>query len=323
MRLAWVVFTAMSFSVFSCSISAQDFSEFPRAHQVVDELVNEHGIDRALAESWMKAGEYRQSSVTKLAAPAEKTKTYAQYKPMFVSNETVKGGHKFIAEHSDLLKKAESEYGVPVEIIVAIIGIESRYGRSKGRHKIFDSLGSLAVTEGRRSDYFQREWLRYILIALDQGFDPLKLKGSYAGASGYPQFMPSSYLAYAVDHDEDGDVNIWDDPYDAIGSVANYLKENGWRTGELIVSEVTVDGEYEQVKFNSFDRDRTLQAVEAKGWKPALRQNEESLVFPVRLDGEAGAEYWLGYKNFWVISRYNRSTAYSMAVFHLAEAITK
>ncbi len=317
MRFSWVVFV-----LFSCSLSAQDFSEFPRAQQVVDQLVKEHGLDRAQLEQWMVNGTYREASVTKLASPAETTKTYSEYKPMFVSNKTISGGIKFIDAHQNLLAKAEEKYGVPIEVIVAIIGIESRYGDSTGRHNTFDSLGSLAVTEGRRADYFQREWSRYILIAHQQGFNPTKLKGSYAGASGFPQFMPTSYQAYAVDHDEDGDIDIWNDASDAIGSVANYLKQNGWKKGQLIGSEVSVSGDYEKVKVNSFERDRTLAQVSALGWKPEQPQEDSSsLVFPVRLDGDDGPEYWLGYKNFWVISRYNRSTAYSMAVYHLAQEI--
>jgi len=318
MRLGWVVFL-----LFSCSLSAQDFTEFPRAKQVVEILVNEHGFDRVQVEDWMASGSYRTSSVKKLAAPAEKTKSYSQYKPMFVAKDTIRSGQKFREKYKTLLTKAEELYGVPEEIIVSIIGIESRYGRSKGRHKTFDSLGSLAVTEGRRADYFQREWVKFILIANNQGLSPLQVKGSYAGATGYPQFMPTSYEAYAVDHDEDGDIDIWNDAYDAIGSVANYLKQNGWRKGEWIVSSVKLSGDYEKVKINSFDRDRTLADIKALGWQPDIVQSDESLVFPIRFDNDDGAEYWLGYKNFWVISRYNRSIAYSMAVFQLAEAIAQ
>lgn len=305
----------------SCAAVAQNFTAFPRAQQVVDELVEEHGLDRELVESWMAAGTVRETSVQKLAAPAEKTKTYAEYKPMFVSRETILYGKRFMEHNAELLSRAEQAYGVPAEIIAAIIGVESRYGISKGRHNTFSSLGTLAVTEGRRADYFQREWKRFILIAVEQGFDPTEMKGSYAGATGYPQFMPTSYVAYAVDHDGDGDVNIWDDPYDAIGSVANYLKENGWVRGAPIVSAVSLSGEYEQVKINSFERDRTLEAVKAQGWQPEIVEDDSALVFPIRLDADDGPQYWLGYKNFWVISRYNRSTAYSMAVFHLSEEI--
>ena len=299
---------------------AENLSEFPRAKNVVEILVKEHGFERTLVEKWMKLGRYRQTPIKNLAAPAEQTKEYSAYKPMFVSSETINNGRKFYEKNKSLLLEAENQYGVPASIIVSIIGIESRYGRSRGRHRTFDSLGSLAVTEGRRADYFQREWIKFLVISKQQGFDPMTVQGSYAGATGFPQFMPTSYEAYAVDHDNDGDIDIWNDSFDAIGSVANYLKENGWRKGEWIVSIAEVTGN-SKVKVNSFDRNRTQLDLENKGWVSTLKQTDDSTVFPIRLDGADGVEYWLGFKNFWVISRYNRSIAYSMAVFQLAEAI--
>lgn len=315
-RLSFILLLASS-----PGLMAKDFTEFPRTQAVIDTLVNEYKIEQALVIDWMSSGQYRQASVTNLAAPAEKTKSYVEYKPMFVADETIRAGQLFFKQNQKLLTKAESEYGVPSEIIVSIIGIESRYGRSKGRHITFDSLGSLAVTEGRRADYFQREWIRYIATMHKLGRDPLKMKGSYAGASGYPQFMPTSYQAYAVDHDKDGDINIWDDPNDAIGSVANYLKENGWRTGEPILSSASISDAGENIKINSFSRDRTLQDVVDAGWKIQNVFAAKDSVFPIRLDTEQGARHWVGYRNFWSISRYNRSVSYSMAVYQLAQAI--
>jgi membrane-bound lytic murein transglycosylase B len=138
---------------------------------------------------------------------------------------------------------------------------------------------------------------------------------------GFPQFMPSSYTAYAVDHDQDGDKDIWNDAFDSIGSVANYLKENGWQRDGHIYTSVIAAQESDQIKLNNFDRDRTLAQIEALGWQPSFRGEDDDLVFPVRLEGEDGPEYWLGYKNFWVVSRYNRSFSYTMAVVQLARAI--
>lgn len=299
---------------------AKSFLEFPRTQVVIDTLVNEHGLDRDLVLDWMASGTYRTAPVNNLAAPAETTKSYVEYKPMFLSSATIRQGRDFLQENLELLNLAEQQFGVPKEIIVAIIGIETRYGRSMGRHKTFDSLGSLAVTEGRRADYFQREWIRFILISYGRGVNPLKVKGSYAGATGYPQFMPTSYQAYAVDHDADGDINIWDDPNDAIGSVANYLRENGWKPGQKILSDVLFADE-NTIKINSFSRDRRLADVKAAGWEIIDVMDTDGFVFPIRLDTEDGQKYWLGYRNFWSISRYNRSISYTMAVVQLAEAI--
>lgn len=305
----------------SSCVGARDLTEFPRTKAVVDILVSEHGYKRETVEEWMKSAKYREASVTTLAAPAETTKTYKEYKPMFLAADTIRGGKKFLEEYKTLLNLAEQKHGVPSEIIAAIIGIESRYGRSKGRHKTFDSLGSLAVTEGRRADYFQREWIKFIVTMHNLGMDPLDMKGSYAGATGYPQFMPTSYEAYAVDHDGDGDIDIWSDPNDAIGSVANYLKQNGWKTGEQILSDAQVSADGENIKINSFSRDRKLEDVISAKWTISDVFETEGYVFPIRLDTESGARYWLGYRNFWSISRYNRSIAYSMAVYQLSEEL--
>jgi membrane-bound lytic murein transglycosylase B len=300
---------------------AENFNQFPRTEIVSDILVNEHGFDAELVATWMSQGKYRRASVSNLSAPAEKSKSYTQYKPMFVSKEMISNGREFADKYQSLLISAEKKYGVPSEIITAIIGIETRYGESRGRYRTFDSLGSLAVTEGRRADYFQREWIRYLLIMRDQGMDPLETKGSYAGAMGYPQFMPTSYNAYAVDHDDDGDIDIWNDVFDSIGSVANYLKENGWQRDGLIYTTVRSANESDKLKLNTLDRDRTLADIEALGWVPEQRLSDDDTVFPVRIEGNDGPEYWLGYKNFWVVSRYNRSISYTMAVVQLADAI--
>ncbi|MDX1473583.1 MAG: lytic murein transglycosylase B [Reinekea sp.] len=310
----------LSLLVSVAAANAKDFIQFERTANVVEILVTEHGLDRDEVMRWMSSGVYRQASVSNLAAPAETSKSYVEYKPMFLASSTVRQGKEFREKYADLLQSAERTYGVPAEIIVAIIGIESRYGRSMGRHRTFDALGSLAVTEGRRADYFQREWIKFILIMVSQGRDPLDMKGSYAGASGYPQFMPTSYDAYAVDHNEDGHIDIWSDPEDAIGSVANYLKQNGWRVGEPILTEATV-GQQNSLEINSFSRDKTLQDIDKAGWVLTSRFETDGFVFPVRLDTDAGQKYWLGYRNFWVISRYNRSIAYTMAVVELADAI--
>ncbi len=305
-----------------CSLAhADDFLKFERTQLAIDMLVSDYGMDRELVTKWMSQGKYHKTSVTSAAAPAEKTKSYAQYRPMFLSWDTIWQGRRFLAKYDDWLLKAETDYGVPQEIIVSIIGIESRYGLSKGRHRTFDALGSLAVTEGRRADYFLREWVKFIAFIYKQGIDPLDMKGSYAGATGYAQFMPTSYEAYAVDLDADGDIDIWNDPIDAIGSVANYLKQNGWKTGQPIVSKAKVAELNPELTINTLSRDRKLANVLEAGWKIESLYENDWYVFPIRLEAKDGPQYWLGYRNFWSISRYNRSISYAMAVYQLAEEI--
>lgn len=300
---------------------AEQLTEFPRTSAIIDVLVNEHEFEAAQVEAWFAEGEYIARNVESLAKPAETTRTYAEYRPLFVSDETVENGKRFMEDQAEWLLLAEERTGVSAEVIAAIMGVETRYGNFLGVHRTFDALATLAVTEGRRADYFQRELINFLLISRDQSFDPLSVKGSYAGAMGYPQFMPSSYLAYADDLDGDGNIDIWNDPVDAIGSIARYLSEHGWQQDEPIATRAHVSGEYRQVELNSFDRDRTLADVVALGWDPLIAAQDDAQVHPIRLDGDEGAEFWLGYRNFWVISRYNRSVAYSMAIFQLSEAL--
>jgi membrane-bound lytic murein transglycosylase B len=300
---------------------AAELIDFPRTVPIIDQLVNEHEFDLATVEEWFAQGDYIARNVETLAQPAETTKTFSQYRPMFVSPQTIENGKRFMEQQSQWLMLAQERTGVPAEIIVAILGVETRYGNYLGVHRTFDALATLAVTEGRRADYFQRELINFLLISRDQAFDPLSVKGSYAGAMGYPQFMPSSYLAYADDLDGNGTIDIWNDPVDAIGSIARYLSEHGWNPGEPIATRARVSGQYQDVKLNSLERDRILADVKAMGWDPLVAASDDSQVHPIRLDGDSGVEFWLGYRNFWVISRYNRSISYSMAVFQLAEEL--
>lgn len=303
------------------AVSAHSLIEYPLSQKVIDTLVLEHQFDRAEMERLFAEGEYLERNVESLANPAERTQAYHQYRPMFISDTMIDNGRQFMLEQATWLTKAEVATGVPPSIVAAIIGVETRYGGFLGQHRTFDALATLAVTEGRRANYFQRELINFMGISRDQGFAPRSVNGSYAGAMGYPQFMPSSYLAYAIDLDEDGDIDIWNDPIDAIGSVANYLGKHGWRRGQIVATRAHVSGNYRNVKLNSFDRDQDLIDVRRQGWQPLQALSDDAQVHPVRLDGEEGAEFWLGYRNFWIISRYNRSIVYSMAVYQLSEEL--
>lgn len=304
-------------------VKAEGLLDYPLSQTVIDTLVSEHGFDRQEMEALFASGEYIARNVENLAKPAEKTKSYREYRPMFISDQTLSRGRTFMEEQREWLAKAERKTGVPGSVVAAIMGIETRFGGFLGQHRTFNSLATLAVTEGRRATYFQRELINFMLISREQGFAPDSVVGSYAGAMGYPQFMPTSYQAYAVDLDEDGDIDIWSDPIDAIGSIANYLAEHGWRADEPVATRARVTGEYQGVDLNSLRRDETLSHVRSHGWEPLVSLNDPTaLVHPIRLDGEQGAEFWLGYRNFWVISRYNRSIIYSMAVYQLSEELS-
>ncbi|MCH8529694.1 MAG: lytic murein transglycosylase B [Saccharospirillum sp.] len=316
-----ILWLSASLFVTAAGALAQDLTEFPLSKHLIDTLVAEHEFERDYVEQLFKDGRYIARNVENLAQPAERTETFRQYRPRFISPQMVNSGLAFMEKHQQWLDKAETELGVPAEIVAAIIGIETSFGNFLGQHRTFDALATLAVTEGRRAEYFQREFVQFMLIMRDMEFEPLSVVGSYAGAMGYPQFMPTSYNAYAIDHNGDGTIDIWNNPADAIGSVANYLAEHGWKTGEYVATSVTVNGEYQNLKVNSLERDQTLADAKASGWEPENALDDQAQAHPLRLDGDDGPEYWLGYQNFWVISRYNRSILYSMAVFQLAEEL--
>ncbi|MDH5592620.1 MAG: lytic murein transglycosylase B, partial [Gammaproteobacteria bacterium] len=228
---------------------------------------------------------------------------------------------KFWQQHAETLDKAEQQYGVPAEIIIAILGVETRYGDNVGRYRVLDALSTLAFRYPPRSPFFRSELEHFLLLTREEQISVLDPIGSYAGAMGLGQFMPSSYRSYAVDFDQDGKRDIWTNPADAIGSIANYLKRHGWVAGESIVHKTSIVG--------------PAVTLIAKGMKPSISRQElisagidvENLpegIYPlalIELTQENGEEYWLARQNFYSITRYNHSRMYAMAVIQLAEVI--
>jgi membrane-bound lytic murein transglycosylase B len=287
----------------------------------VDEMAREHGFDRTELSALMERAEFEQSIIDAMMRPAE-AKPWYQYRPIFVTESRIRDGVKFWQANEGILERVSAEYGVPPEILVAIIGVETRYGGYTGRHRVLDSLHTLAFGYPRRATFFRGELEAFLLLAREEGIDPVEAKGSYAGAMGKPQFISSSYRAYAVDYDDDGRRDLWDSNADVIASVANYFTRHGWRRGSPVTVRVRgVDSSH-----------RSL--VEA-GMKPSLRVEElreaglefdpeidaEALASLIELDTGPGKEYWLGLHNFYVITRYNHSNLYSMAVYQLSQAI--
>lgn len=317
-----VVFLIWLLSSVSFSNDVKHFGDHPKAEAFIKTMVSKHGFDAKELEQLLVQGKYLGGTKKKLKKPPEKQKTFKQYKPLFVEPISIQRGHEFKETYKDALAKAEKEYGVKKEIIAALIGIETRYGRIKGKTRTFDALGTVAFSDNRRHEYFMREFQSLIILARDLGVSPLSLKGSYAGAVGWPQFMPSNYLKLAVDFNNDGNVDILNDPIDAIGSVANFLKHHGWVEGGLVAVRAHVDGKkYTELKTNSLRNSYNLSEVNSYGWKPAVSIGSNDKFYPIRLSGEHGAEFWLGMRNFYVVARYNPSTQYAMTVFALSEAI--
>jgi len=254
------------------------------------------------------------------AAVPEQQRSWQRYRERFVNARRNEGGQRFWQENEATLQRAEAVYGVPAEVIVAIVGIETEYGRNMGKFSVFEALASLAFYYPPRAAFFRNELEQFLLLARENGVSPLDIKGSYAGAIGIPQFMPSSQRRYAVDFDGDDRVDLRNSTADAIGSVARFLQQHGWQTGAPIAVPARVEGDPASlvaagIKPATPLQDLTKQGVVADGDadRPA------ALIDLVTPDAET--EYWVGFENFYVITRYNRSSFYAMSVFQLAETL--
>ncbi|SPJ33243.1 lytic murein transglycosylase B [Kushneria phyllosphaerae] len=301
-----------------------DPSTNDQARAMVDRLA-QSGLDRRELTTTLAAASRQQKIIDAISKPAEHHLRWDQYRNIFIKPERVAGGVEFIRAHRDAMARAEQEYGVPREIIAAIIGVETWYGRHTGSYRVIDALTTLAFDYPPRSDFFGRELEAFLTLTSEQGLDPMELKGSYAGAMGLPQFMPSSYQAYAVDFDNDGIKDLWKEPVDAIGSVANYFAEHGWRSGQPLTVAAHLKGAEKpaDVDFNQAKPPYMRVAdLEAQGITPDIAISGDQDVIPLALDYADGHnDYLLGLHNFYVITRYNHSHLYAMAVTTLAEQI--
>ncbi len=258
-----------------------------------------------------------------LDKPAEKELDWYQYRAIFVKDKRIARGVEFWRRHRELLAEVSEKTGVPAEIIVAIIGVETFYGIYKGKDPVFDSLVTLAFDYPRRASFFMRELEQFLLLAKEQGFDPRALRGSYAGAMGMPQFISSSYRNYAVDFDQDGQVNLFDSIPDIAASVANYFVRHGWqRDGRVARPLVAVeDHSIDQLR-PGVKPEYRWDELKQKGLVSKFDISEQTPVALIRLQQRDHAEYWAGFQNFYVITRYNHSELYAMAVYQLAKLIS-
>ena len=291
----------------------------PEVEAFINDLVENEQFSRNELETILGKAQKSDRVLELISRPAERRLEWKDYRKIFMTDQRVSEGVDFWLAHAETLAKAEKEYGVPASIIVAIIGVETYYGRLTGGFKVLDALSTLSFDYPPRSTFFTRQLKEFLILVREQGLNPHELTGSYAGAMGIPQFMPSSYRAYAVDFTGDGQSNIWQQEEDAIGSVANYLKENGWRAGKPIASKAWVQGtQYEQAIGSTVRPVKTLKQLEQSGWKPVSVLPSATKAAPMRFEGEKGTEYWLGMENFRVITTYNRSRLYALAVYQLA-----
>lgn len=299
-----------------------DFSNDPGAKAFIDEMVTKHGFDRQWLVDVMKSARRQPSILEAIARPAEKTLTWGEYRKIFLTRQRIDGGVAFWRANGAALERAHEVYGVAPEVIVAIIGVETRYGQHKGRYRVVDALSTLAFDYPPRSAFFRSELEQFLLLVREQGFDPLTRLGSYAGAMGYGQFIPSSYRHFAVDFDSDGKADIFDDPIDAIGSVAHYFQAHGWLDGDPVTVQVRADAGADAALIDGvLEPQHTVAAVQKAGYVVPRGIDTARRATLMKLEGEKGAQFWIGFHNFYVITRYNHSPLYAMAVWQLGKAI--
>jgi membrane-bound lytic murein transglycosylase B len=305
-------------------VQAGSYDDNRDALALVDELVREEGFERQALLAVLAGAERQQSIIDAMERPAEKAKPWYEYREIFLTDKREQRGREFMDLHRRALARAEERWGVPAEIIVAIIGVETFYGRITGNYRVLDALATLAFDYPRRSEFFSKELKNFLILSRDQGVDAASLKGSYAGAMGYGQFMPSSYRAYAVDFDDDGKIDIWNNPVDAIGSVANYFSRHGWRSGEQVISAAQVAAGTDDAWFEGGLKPKTTIAEYAAGGIRAAEElDPQTLATAIRFELEQGHEHWLGLHNFYVITRYNRSAMYAMCVYQLSQRLAR
>lgn len=291
----------------------------------IDEVSEREGFNAAELRGLFKDIERQEAALEAIARPAELL-PWHRYRPIFITAERIEGGVAFLREHAELLGRAEREYGVPPAIITAIIGVETYYGRHEGGYPVLDTLATLAFDYPPRADFFRRELAQFLLLARNEGLDPRAVHGSYAGAMGMPQFISSSYRRYAVDFDGDGRRDLWDSTADAIGSVAAYLARHGWEAGAPIATRVhpgPAGTGYRSLLRTGLEPRVTLAELRAAGIGVESADGGDERFTVIELEGGEGREVWVGWRNFYVITRYNHSPLYAMAVYQLAERVRR
>lgn len=303
-------------------LASADYAATPEGRAFIREMASEHAFDMDRLRDWLAAARRNEQVLESISSPAEKTLTWREYRQIFIKPERIAQGVEFLQAHSAAFDRAEAEYGVPREIIAAIIGVETWYGRYRGTYRVLDALATLAFDYPPRASFFRSELEQFFLMVREQGFNPDQLKGSYAGAMGYGQFIASSYRHYAVDFDNDGVADIFDNPVDAIGSVANYFHEHRWQEGGPVATRLAADVVVPAQLLSRELKPRfTVSDFRAAGLDLPEELTGDEPARAVRVDGPDGVRWWLTYHNFYVITRYNHSHLYALAVNEMTEQL--
>lgn len=285
-------------------------------------MIKDHGFKAKELKALFSKAEYKQSIIDAISRPAEGTMTWARYQKIFLKDRRIRMGAEFWKENKAILDRAEKQYGVDPAIISAIIGVETRYGDITGGYRVIDALSTLSFHYPKRAKFFVGQLEEILLIAKQENVDPLTLNGSYAGAMGMPQFIPTSYTHYAVDFNGDGVRDLWDSNEDVIGSVANYFAEHKWQAGGPVAFPVKVKGsKWQDARSKHGKATYTGLELAEMGVSIPMGIGSNTKLGFLELEGTDGLEHWITANNFYVITRYNHSKLYAMAVLQLAEKI--
>ena len=290
--------------------------------EFIAHMADTYSFKKRTLRKLLKGAEFQEAIVEAMGKPAEKAKLWYEYRPIFVTERRIQEGVEFWTAHRQALDQASVRSGVAPEYLAAILGVETFYGRRTGTYRVLDALATLSFDYPGREKFFRDELEQFLLLTRDGHLDPKTVKGSYAGAMGAPQFMPSNYRRYAVDADADGRIDLWNDWPDVCASVGNYLKEHGWNAGEPVLEEASVPAE----KAGDLDGRKlvlseTVASLTAKGVSFESAMPAEAPVILIAADEADGIHWRVGYNNFYVITRYNHSALYAMAVYELAGAV--
>jgi len=298
----------------------------PEIESFIDQLVADHEFERSELRRWFKQARVQNGVLKAISRPAT-ARPWHEYRASQLTEARIRGGLEYWQRHADTLARARTEYGVPEEIIVATIGLETFYGKNTGGNNVFDALVTLAFSYPPRAELFRSELEQFLLLTRELRLDPLRSRGSYAGALGVAQFLPSSYRRYAVDFDNNGTRDLWEHG-DAIGSIANYYQSYGWQPGEPVIVPIeeqpeTTSEEFRLLLERGLKPHTNVAAVRRGGVTPAEPVAEDALICVFGAESEAGMRYWMGFNNFYVITRYNRSVNYALAVHELAQELRR
>ena len=300
--------------------SRKDVKEF------VAEMVKKHGFDRKELARVFAQAQYQPAIVRAMEQPPESALgSWQAYRSIFIRPERIEAGAEFWNRNADALKRAAAEFGVPEDVIIGIIGVETTFGRNIGTYRVIDALVTLAFDYPKRGPYFRGELEHYLIVSRDQGIDPMRIKGSYAGAIGIPQFMPGSYRRFAVDFDGDGQINLATSPADAIGSIGNFLKSHGWARGEPVAFGAEVSGDaWRKLAGSGVTPAYRFSDLPGYGVKPSVALPGETLCALIELETPGQpSDVRVTLRNFFVLTRYNRSNLYAAAVLDLAAEIAR